>query len=168
MQIPGKFYHIIYTLFYFFLLLLPLFHFFKHSYITTKWSSCIKKSMQPESENNLRKVSWPVYIPLAVEQSKLIWRPKSFINQVSFRFCRIKLKEISEMLILWLFPTRSCCPSCKDYYRQVLTFVPGGVAVVAFIALLSLLPYKIGLRANTGMNSICMKLLLNIFFLNDL
>lgn len=57
MQIPVKFYHIIYTLFYFFLLLLPLFHFFKHAYITTKCSSCIKKSMQPESENNLQKVS---------------------------------------------------------------------------------------------------------------
>lgn len=65
----------------------------------------------------------------------------------------IKLKEILEMFNLWLFPTRACCPSCKDYYRQVLTFVPGGVAVVAFIALLSLLPYKIGLRPNTGINS---------------
>lgn len=64
----------------------------------------------------------------------------------------IKLKEILEMFNLWLFPTRACCPSCKDYYRQVLTFVPGGVAVVAFIALLSLLPYKIGLRPNTGIN----------------
>lgn len=37
-HVPGKFYQIIYTgtLFYFFLLLLPLFHFFKHAYITTK------------------------------------------------------------------------------------------------------------------------------------
>jgi hypothetical protein len=33
-----------------------------------------------------------------------------------------------------------------DYYGTILTFVPAGVAVVAFISILTLLPTRIGTR----------------------
>lgn len=76
-----------------------------------------------------------------VESGAFVYGAMSFTDKLS--------NGVAVVLIQHLHPCVACCPSCKDYYRQVLTFVPGGVAVVAFIALLSLLPYKIGLRPNT-------------------
>lgn len=70
---------------------------------------------------------------------------ESFIRSI----CNFKI-HYKLFDLLFIFPTRSCCPSCKGYYRLVLTFVPGGVALVAFVALLTLIPYKIGQRTNTG------------------
>lgn len=39
-----------------------------------------------------------------------------------------------------------CCPLCISYYRHILTFVPGGMSVIAGIALVTLLPQVLGTR----------------------
>lgn len=49
-------------------------------------------------------------------------------------------------MIQFMHPCTSCCPQCLGYYRTILTFVPAGVAVVAFITILTLLPTRIGTR----------------------
>lgn len=40
-----------------------------------------------------------------------------------------------------------CCPACKEYYRYIQAFVPGGSLVVAAIALIMLYSQTIGDRA---------------------
>ncbi|ESP00677.1 hypothetical protein LOTGIDRAFT_177990 [Lottia gigantea] len=41
---------------------------------------------------------------------------------------------------------RGCCPLCIGYYRNIISFVPGGVAVLGLVFLLILLPQVIGTR----------------------
>ncbi|KAK3097264.1 hypothetical protein FSP39_008188 [Pinctada imbricata] len=61
--------------------------------------------------------------------------------------------EVAVVLIQHLHPCESCCPECDGYYKKVLTFVPGGVAALAFIVLLTLLPYKTGQMDQKGENA---------------
>ncbi|XP_048732861.2 major facilitator superfamily domain-containing protein 12-like isoform X2 [Ostrea edulis] len=75
-----------------------------------------------------------------VESGAFVYGAMSFTDKLS--------NGVAVVLIQHLHPCVACCPSCKGYYRLVLTFVPGGVAVVAFLALLTLLPSKIGVRPN--------------------
>ncbi|XP_078315896.1 major facilitator superfamily domain-containing protein 12-like [Crassostrea virginica] len=75
-----------------------------------------------------------------VESGAFVYGAMSFTDKLS--------NGIAVVLIQHMHPCISCCPSCKGYYRLVLTFVPGSVALVAFVALLTLIPYKIGRRTN--------------------
>ena len=43
-----------------------------------------------------------------------------------------------------------CCPDCQYYYRNVMVFVPGGMAALAILILLTLVPFKIGALKNAG------------------
>ncbi|XP_052795228.1 major facilitator superfamily domain-containing protein 12-like isoform X2 [Mya arenaria] len=43
--------------------------------------------------------------------------------------------------------TGGCCPACVEYFRSVMTWVPGGFATLAFIALMTLLPQTLGHRS---------------------
>ncbi|XP_061172496.1 major facilitator superfamily domain-containing protein 12-like isoform X1 [Saccostrea echinata] len=75
-----------------------------------------------------------------VESGAFVYGAMSFTDKLS--------NGVAVVLIQHLHPCVACCPSCKGYYRLVLTFVPGGVAALALLALLTLLPSKIGVRSN--------------------
>ncbi|XP_013390774.1 major facilitator superfamily domain-containing protein 12-like [Lingula anatina] len=40
----------------------------------------------------------------------------------------------------------ACCPACTVFYQRVISFVPGGFAILALLNLLALFPQKIGTR----------------------
>ncbi|CAH1795900.1 unnamed protein product [Owenia fusiformis] len=46
----------------------------------------------------------------------------------------------------------ACCAACEWYYRDILCLVPGGCAVLAFIVLITLLPFTIGKLNVKGTN----------------
>lgn len=74
----------------------------------------------------------------STESGGFVYGSMSFTDKLS--------NGVAVVLIQFLHPCTSCCPSCVGYYRQVLTFVPAGVAAVAFISVLTLLTTKIGTR----------------------
>ncbi|KAK3098168.1 hypothetical protein FSP39_016838 [Pinctada imbricata] len=80
-----------------------------------------------------------------VESAAFVYGAMSFTDKLS--------NGVAVVLIQHLHPCESCCPECDGYYKKVLTFVPGGVAALAFIVLLTLLPYKIGQRDQKGENA---------------
>ena len=45
---------------------------------------------------------------------------------------------------------RDCCPKCVEYYRQIVAFVPGGFALLAVVALATLIPQTLGVRRKKG------------------
>lgn len=44
------------------------------------------------------------------------------------------IKRIVHIILLWYF--RSCCAACAPFYKNIMAFVPIGVAVIAFLTLL--------------------------------
>jgi len=54
-----------------------------------------------------------------------------------------------------MFCCRGCCPLCVMYYRNVMTFVPGGFALLALVALLMLVPQNLGTRRKQGTLTPC-------------
>lgn len=49
-------------------------------------------------------------------------------------------------LIQDFHPCTNCCPKCVEYYRKIIVFVPGGFALVALVALCTLIPQTLGTR----------------------
>ncbi|XP_071167682.1 major facilitator superfamily domain-containing protein 12-like isoform X1 [Mytilus edulis] len=72
------------------------------------------------------------------ESGGFVYGSMSFTDKLS--------NGLAVTLIQFLHPCTACCPHCNAYYRTILAFVPAGVAVVAFIGLLTLIPTKIGTR----------------------
>lgn len=42
--------------------------------------------------------------------------------------------------------TQGCCELCVGYYRQVMSFLPGGMCILAAVALATLIPQTLGVR----------------------
>lgn len=60
----------------------------------------------------------------------------------------VKTVEDCTYYNIYFFPTlRACCPMCSKYYRDILFYCCGGAAVLGLLALLTLLPVKIGDRS---------------------
>ncbi|RWS26271.1 major facilitator superfamily domain-containing protein 12-like protein [Leptotrombidium deliense] len=66
---------------------------------------------------------------------------------------------VAVMLIQLHHPCeRHTCASCNDYYRKILAFVCGGATLLGILALLLLLPNKVGVFTSTakrGLYTIC-------------
>ena len=72
------------------------------------------------------------------------------------------------LLILFSFACfRDCCPRCVDYYRKIITFVPGSFALLALVALATLIPQTLGTRRKKGGRSLqdrfVIRLIKNVF-----
>ncbi|XP_066945029.1 major facilitator superfamily domain-containing protein 12-like isoform X2 [Macrobrachium rosenbergii] len=76
-----------------------------------------------------------------VESGAFVYGAMSFTDKVS--------NGIAVMIIQHFNPCSNspfgnCCPKCADYFRDVLFYYCGGAAVLCIIALLTLVPFKIG------------------------
>ncbi|XP_074649966.1 major facilitator superfamily domain-containing protein 12-like [Tubulanus polymorphus] len=74
------------------------------------------------------------------ETGAFVYGAMSFTDKLS--------NGVAVVLIQQFHPCLTCCVNCQWYYRNVMTFVPGGVGLVALIVLLCLIPQKIGDRSH--------------------
>ena len=52
---------------------------------------------------------------------------------------------------LFTYRATACCPACTWFYRDMIVFVPGGVAIAALVCLIIIAPQKIGfLKKSVG------------------
>lgn len=77
-----------------------------------------------------------------IESGAFVYGAMSFTDKLS--------NGIAVMLIQNLNPCTACCPMCSKYYRDILFYCCGGAAVLGLLALLTLLPVKIGDRSKAG------------------
>lgn len=60
----------------------------------------------------------------------------------------VKIVEDFTYYSIYFFPPlRACCPLCSQYYRDILFYCCGGAAILGLLAVLTLLPAKIGDRS---------------------
>ncbi|XP_042856101.1 major facilitator superfamily domain-containing protein 12-like isoform X2 [Penaeus japonicus] len=74
-----------------------------------------------------------------IESGAFVYGAMSFTDKLS--------NGVAVMLIQNLNPCTACCPLCSQYYRDILFYCCGGAAVLGFLAVISLLPVKIGDRS---------------------
>ncbi|XP_060070699.1 major facilitator superfamily domain-containing protein 12-like [Ylistrum balloti] len=72
------------------------------------------------------------------ESGAFVYGAMSFTDKLS--------NGIAVVLIQQNHPCTSCCPKCNQYFKTVLTYVPGGVVLITMLVLLTLLPTKIGTK----------------------
>ncbi|XP_021379623.1 major facilitator superfamily domain-containing protein 12-like isoform X2 [Mizuhopecten yessoensis] len=72
------------------------------------------------------------------ESGAFVYGAMSFTDKLS--------NGLAVVLIQHNHPCTSCCPLCNQYFKTVLTFVPGGVVLLAFVVLCTLIPTKIGTK----------------------
>ncbi|XP_069137806.1 LOW QUALITY PROTEIN: major facilitator superfamily domain-containing protein 12-like [Argopecten irradians] len=72
------------------------------------------------------------------ESGAFVYGAMSFTDKLS--------NGIAVVLIQQNHPCTSCCPRCNQYFKTVLTFVPGGVVLLTVLVLLTLLPTTIGTK----------------------
>ncbi|XP_053405307.1 major facilitator superfamily domain-containing protein 12-like isoform X2 [Mercenaria mercenaria] len=73
------------------------------------------------------------------ESGAFVYGAMSFTDKLS--------NGVAIALIQQLHPCGAgCCPLCAPYYRHILTSVPGGMSVIAGIALATLIPQTLGTR----------------------
>lgn len=83
------------------------------------------------------------------ETSAFVYGSMSFLDKLS--------NGAAVMIIQYLHPCKDdifCCPSCQRYYRDIMSFVPGVCAVLALIALATLMRTKISTAVEPLANSI--------------
>lgn len=73
-----------------------------------------------------------------VESGAFVYGAMSFTDKLS--------NGVAVVLIQNLNPCVNCCPMCSTYYRDILFYCCGGAAVLGFLAVITLLPAKIGDR----------------------
>ncbi|XP_071543920.1 major facilitator superfamily domain-containing protein 12-like isoform X2 [Panulirus ornatus] len=73
-----------------------------------------------------------------VESGAFVYGAMSFTDKLS--------NGVAIMLIQNLNPCTNCCPMCSSYYRDVLFYCCGGASLLSLLAILTLLPIKIGDR----------------------
>ena len=52
-----------------------------------------------------------------------------------------------------VFISRGCCEACVGYYRQIMSFLPGGMCILATVVLATLIPQTLGVRRKKGMDA---------------
>ncbi|XP_033750318.1 major facilitator superfamily domain-containing protein 12-like isoform X3 [Pecten maximus] len=72
------------------------------------------------------------------ESGAFVYGAMSFTDKLS--------NGIAVVLIQQNHPCTNCCPMCNQYFKTVLTFVPGGVVLLTIVVLITLLPTKIGTK----------------------
>ncbi|XP_052239243.1 major facilitator superfamily domain-containing protein 12-like isoform X2 [Dreissena polymorpha] len=80
------------------------------------------------------------------ESGAFVYGAMSFTDKLSNGVVIVIIQQLHPCAVIMFKEIRGCCPLCKEYYRQIMTFVPGGCAILAFIFLLTLLPQKLGMR----------------------
>ncbi|WAQ98945.1 MFS12-like protein [Mya arenaria] len=81
------------------------------------------------------------------ESSAFVYGAMSFTDKLS--------NGAAIAIIQQLHPCpEGCCPACVEYFRSVMTWVPGGFATLAFIALMTLLPQTLGHRSKQEVEEI--------------
>ncbi|XP_030832400.1 major facilitator superfamily domain-containing protein 12-like isoform X2 [Strongylocentrotus purpuratus] len=79
------------------------------------------------------------------ESGAFVYGAMSFTDKIS--------NGIAVEVIQLMQPCVHCCPGCKAYYKEVMTYVTGGSAICAIIVLATLIPVTIGKRRKKVANS---------------
>ncbi|XP_047489327.1 major facilitator superfamily domain-containing protein 12-like isoform X2 [Penaeus chinensis] len=74
-----------------------------------------------------------------IESGAFVYGAMSFTDKLS--------NGVAVMLIQNLNPCTACCPMCSQYYRNIIFYCCGGAAILGLLAVLTLLPAKIGDRS---------------------
>ncbi|XP_068212734.1 major facilitator superfamily domain-containing protein 12-like isoform X1 [Palaemon carinicauda] len=85
-----------------------------------------------------------------VESGAFVYGAMSFTDKLSNGFAVMIIQHFNPCTNS---PFGNCCPKCAGYFRDVLFYYCGGAAVLCVIALLTLLPFKIGSRNSGGESS---------------
>ncbi|XP_063612231.1 major facilitator superfamily domain-containing protein 12-like [Penaeus indicus] len=79
-----------------------------------------------------------------IESGAFVYGAMSFTDKLSNGVAVMLIQNLNPCTTN---PIRACCPLCSQYYRNILFYCCGGAAVLALLAVLTLLPAKIGDRS---------------------
>ncbi|XP_071543924.1 major facilitator superfamily domain-containing protein 12-like isoform X6 [Panulirus ornatus] len=77
-----------------------------------------------------------------VESGAFVYGAMSFTDKLSNGVAIMLIQNLNPCTA----PLRNCCPMCSSYYRDVLFYCCGGASLLSLLAILTLLPIKIGDR----------------------
>ncbi|XP_064608121.1 major facilitator superfamily domain-containing protein 12-like isoform X2 [Liolophura sinensis] len=78
-----------------------------------------------------------------IESGAFVYGAMSFVDKLT--------NGAAVMLVQEFHPCFGCCAACVWYYRDVVTFLPGGAAMLALVVLATLIPQQIGTRRKNVM-----------------
>ncbi|XP_041464222.1 major facilitator superfamily domain-containing protein 12-like isoform X1 [Lytechinus variegatus] len=80
------------------------------------------------------------------ESGAFVYGAMSFTDKLSNGIA-VEIIQLMQPCVSTVYPVvRHCCPGCKAYYKEVMTYVTGGAAIFAIIVLATLIPVTIGKR----------------------